>query len=114
MNALNNLLDKALEQCSPSNGEELGRRMGVSRSAVSKWRKGGKIDAEHLTALVTIAKVEPAAALLVLQEQAATRQGRAVWGGLLQRFAAAGMHIMLRLGLSRRSRPPAQAGTPPE
>ena len=89
MNTLNKLLDKAIKRCSPSSGEGLGLRLGVSRSAVSKWRNGGIITEEHLTALVEIAGESPAVAVQVLAEQARTHAGRAVWGSLLRQLGAA-------------------------
>jgi transcriptional regulator with XRE-family HTH domain len=107
MNTLNILLDKAVAACSPSNGEELGRRIGVSRSAVSKWRTGGVITEKHLTALISIAHADPRLAITVLQEQATTAPERSVWGSLARQLgAAAAVAVAALMPLGN-----AQAGT---
>lgn len=89
MDALKNLLDKATERCSPSNGEGLAKKLGVTRSAVSKWRTGSPIAEKHLTALIEVAHADPRVAVTVLQEQATTSQERSVWGALARQLGAA-------------------------
>ena len=58
MNTVNNLLDKAREVC-PSDNVIAGK-IKVSRSAVSKWRHGGKIEAPQLARLTIYCVVEVA------------------------------------------------------
>lgn len=94
MTTLNKLLDKARELRSIPSDMALSEKLGVSRSAVSLWRKGGVIGEKHLTALITLADADPASAIEVMAEQATTKQERAVWGSLQQRLGIAAMHIM--------------------
>lgn len=89
MDALRDLVDKAIEHCSPNNGAELARRLGLSRSSVSLWRQGKHIEPKHLTALIHIAQADATVALRVLQEQANSRPEREVWGSLARRLGAA-------------------------
>lgn len=87
MNALNKLLDKSAELC----GSDLASaaRLKVTRSAVSKWRHGGKISPEQLARLVDLTQQDPAVAVQVLQEQEATEAERKMWGALWDRLSPA-------------------------
>ena len=89
MDTLRDLVDKAIEHCSPSSGAELARRMGLSRSSVSLWRQGKHIEPKHLTALIHIAKVDATVATKVLQEQSNSRSEREVWTTLAKQLGAA-------------------------
>lgn len=82
MDTLNNLLDNARNLCSPSTDAALAVKLGVSKSAVSLWRKGGQITEKHLTALIEFAKADARLAVVVLAEQATTKQERSVWGAI--------------------------------
>lgn len=87
MKTLNSLLDKASEMC----GSDLAAaaRLKVTRSAVSKWRHGGKIAPEQLARLVELTQQDPAIAVQVLQEQEATPAERKLWGALWDRLSPA-------------------------
>jgi transcriptional regulator with XRE-family HTH domain len=89
MSVLNQLLDQAIQHCEPQNDSALAGRLGISRSAVSLWRKGEGIRAAHLTELVKIAHADPQIALQVLAEQSASKDARKVWESLLDRLKAA-------------------------
>lgn len=93
MNAKNNLLDKARDKCQPKTDMELAARVGVSRSAVSMWRKGGTITSQHLEALATLAGVDGQAVIEVMEEQAVTPAQKRVWQSVLNRLSAAAAAI---------------------
>ncbi len=59
------------------------KKIGVSRSAVSKWRKGGVITEKHAAELAAIAKLNGEIVIKVLEEQAETRAQRQVWQSIL-------------------------------
>lgn len=100
MQAINNLLDKAAATCSPNNDRALAKRMHVTPSAVSLWRKGGAIKEKHLTALIVLADVDEVQALQVLAEQAETKPEKAVWSALLQRVGATAAIVLCAIGFS--------------
>lgn len=110
MTALNALLDAAKARCEPANDSEVARRIKVSRSLVSLWRRGEPITEKQLAALVELAGVDAARALAVLSEQAKTPAQRHVWGDLHHRL----LHIMssVRRALTPRPRPGTEAGPP--
>ena len=89
MTALNELLNQAVQKCDPSNDAALAARLGVSRSAISLWRKGEGIREKHLTQLIALVGADPEVAVMVLREQATTHAERAVWGALARRLGAA-------------------------
>jgi transcriptional regulator with XRE-family HTH domain len=95
MNAKIKLLDSAKKMCSPQTDMELAAKVGVSRSAVSMWRKGGSITEEHLTALASIAETDGEVVAQVLKDQAKTPAQRQVWGQLLDRLSAAAAVVAL-------------------
>jgi transcriptional regulator with XRE-family HTH domain len=99
MPAMNSLLDKAAASCSPPNDSELARRLGVSRSAVSLWRRGQPPKDEHLAALIAMAQQDPALAVLIRQEQATTKAERALWGPLWDRLSPATTRVVGALAL---------------
>ena len=81
------LLDKAVKMCNPANDSELARRLHVSRSAVSLWRKGQPAKDEHLAQLIKFADQDPALAVRIRQEQATTKAEKALWGPLWDRLS---------------------------
>lgn len=85
MHTLNSLLDKASEMC--GSDMQAAARLRVTRSAVSKWRHGGKIAPEQLARLVELTQQDPAIAVQVLQEQDATPAERKLWGALWDRLS---------------------------
>lgn len=89
MSALTDLLDQAVQKCEPANDAALAVRLGVSRSAISLWRKGEGIREKHLTQLISAVGADPEVAVLVLREQATTHAERAVWGALARKLGAA-------------------------
>lgn len=89
MNAKNKLLDKAKKMCNPQTDMALAARIGVTRSAVSVWRKGGTITAQHLETLATVAGLDGQAVIEVMLEQASNAEARAVWRPVLDRLSAA-------------------------
>lgn len=91
MSALSDLLNQAAQKCDPANDAALAARLGVSRSAISLWRKGEGIREKHLAALISIAHADPRMAVTVLQEQATTASERSVWGSLAKQLGAAAM-----------------------
>lgn len=100
MSAINGLLDKALESCSLNSDRALAKRMHVSPSAISLWRKGGQITEKHLTALIALADVDEATAVRVLAEQAETKPQKAVWNALLQRLGTAAVVVLCAIGFA--------------
>lgn len=100
MNPINGLIDQAAAKCEPANDSALAKRMHVSRSAVSLWRKGGTITEKHLTALIVLADVDEVTALRVLEAQAETKPQKAVWTALLHRLGATAAVALCALGLS--------------
>lgn len=103
MNTLNRVLDHAKQACNLPSDNALAERIGVSRSAVSLWRKGRPITEIHLANLIALAGVDPEMAVKVLAEQATTKAEKAVWGSLLDRLrpvaAVAGL-VVLGMGWS--------------
>jgi len=89
MTTLNILIDKATTMCTPPNGAELGRRLGLTRSSVSVWKQGGAIKEKHLTALIELAHADPSVAIQVMREQATTAAERHVWGALARQLGVA-------------------------
>lgn len=85
MNTLNNLLDKAREMC----GSDLATasKLRVTRSAVSKWRHGGKIDPAQLARLIALTQQDAALAVQVLAEQDAPPEERRMWGVVWDRLS---------------------------
>ncbi|WP_065647128.1 DUF3693 domain-containing protein [Xanthomonas euvesicatoria] len=95
MNPKIKLLDSAKKMCNPQTDMALAARIGVSRSAVSMWRKGGSITEEHLTALASIAETDGEVVARVLKDQAKTEAQKRVWGQLLDRLSAAAAVVAL-------------------
>lgn len=89
MNAKNKLLDKAKKMCTPQTDMALAARIGVTRSAVSVWRKGGTITAQHLETLAAVAGLDGQSVIEVMLEQANNAEARAVWRPVLDRLSAA-------------------------
>ena len=89
MNAKNILLDTAKKFCVPQTDMALAARVGVTRSAVSVWRKGGKITPEHLERLANAAHMDGEIVLRVMEEQAETPAQRRVWRSVLDRLSTA-------------------------
>ncbi|MDH6329508.1 hypothetical protein M2299_000308 [Stenotrophomonas sp. 1278] len=95
MTAKELLLDKARETCSPQTDMALAARVGVTRSAVSLWRKGGTIKPNHLEALAALAQVDGEIVVRVMEEQAETPAQRRVWRSVLDRLSAAAAVLVL-------------------
>ncbi|MEV5119875.1 DUF3693 domain-containing protein [Stenotrophomonas indicatrix] len=95
MTAKELLLDKARETCSPQTDMALAARVGVTRSAVSLWRKGGTIKPHHLEALAALAQVDGEIVVRVMEEQAETPAQRRVWRSVLDRLSAAAAVLVL-------------------
>ena len=98
MNTLNKLLDNARQVC--LSDMATAEQLGVTRSAVSKWRHGGKIEPQHLAKLIQLTQQDPALAVQVLAEQDATPAERKLWSGLWDRLSpdtstVAGVLLML-------------------
>lgn len=91
MSRINYLIDAAQQACGLSSDNQLAGKMKVSRSAVSVWRKGGKITDEHLAALVELSKADPSEAIKVRAEQASSKAEVRLWNHMLTRLAAAAM-----------------------
>lgn len=95
MTAKDLLLDKAREMCSPQTDMALAARVGVTRSAVSLWRKGGAIKPHHLEALAALAQTDGELVVRVMEEQAETPAQRRVWRSVLDRLSAAAAVLVL-------------------
>ena len=87
MNTLNKLLDKAAEVC----GSDLATaaKLRITRSAVSKWRHGGKITPAQLAKLLELTQQDPAIAVQVMQEQDADPAEHRLWSALWDRLSPA-------------------------
>ncbi|UYC14008.1 DUF3693 domain-containing protein [Xanthomonas sp. CFBP 8445] len=95
MQTLNVLLDKARKNCPSDSDNSLSKQIGVSRSAVSVWRRGGQITNEHLMALIDLAKADPALATKVREEASETEVERRAWATLWDRLSAAAAVVAL-------------------
>lgn len=110
MDTLNKLLDKSREMC----GSDLATaaRLRVTRSAVSKWRHGGKIEAAHLARLIDLTQQDPAVAVQVMAEQEATPEERRMWETVWDRLSPVTSTVAGALLLAVLLAPwPAQAAT---
>ncbi|MFK3847842.1 DUF3693 domain-containing protein, partial [Stenotrophomonas sp. NPDC078853] len=87
METLNKLLDKARKTCERDSDNCLAEKMKVTRSAVSKWRHGGKINDEQLLRLIEMAQADPGIWALVKTEQATTRIEKKMFGALWDRLS---------------------------
>lgn len=91
MSRINHLIDAAQQACGLTSDNQLAGKLKVSRSAVSVWRKGGKITDEHLAALVELSKADPSEAIKVRAEQASSKAEIRLWNHMLTRLASAAM-----------------------
>lgn len=107
MSTLNKLLDKAREMC--VSDADVARRLGLSRSAVSVWRQGGKITPAHLARLIEFTQQDPALAVQVLQEQDAEPAEVRLWGALWDRLSPVTTRVAGVLLLLAVLPPPASA-----
>ncbi|MGS0539336.1 DUF3693 domain-containing protein [Xanthomonas oryzae] len=87
MNTLNKLLDAARKVCERDSDRAVAQRMKVSANSVFVWRKGGKITDTHLMALIELAQADPALAVKVRQEEAASPAERKAWSALWDRLS---------------------------
>ena len=87
MTRLTKLLDKSRDLCGSDSAT--ADRIGVSRSAVSVWRKGGKITPEHLAKLVEITGTEAAEAVAILSDQDGAPAERKMWATLAKQLGTA-------------------------
>lgn len=87
MTTLIKLIDTAAKVCLPPNDTGLASKIGVTKSAVSLWRHGGKIKDDHLMALIKVAQADPALAVLVRTEGAETADAKKAWGVVWDRLS---------------------------
>ncbi|MFA4706511.1 DUF3693 domain-containing protein [Xanthomonas perforans] len=87
MTTLIKLIDTAAKVCVPQNDTGLASKLGVTKSAVSLWRHGGKIKDDHLMALIKVAQADPALAVLVRTEGAETADAKKAWGVVWDRLS---------------------------
>ena len=87
METLNKLLDKSREMC--GSDSETAKRIGVSRSAVSLWRKGGKITPEHLAKLIHLTQQDPVLSVQVMVEKDSSPEEQEMWDTVAQRAPSA-------------------------
>ncbi|WP_414547065.1 DUF3693 domain-containing protein [Stenotrophomonas forensis] len=97
MTAKLTLIDRAKAMCSPQTDMALAARVGVTRSAVSVWRKGGKITPDHLERLASIAQLDGEIVMRVMEEQAESPAQRRVWRSVLDRLSAAAAVLVLAI-----------------
>lgn len=83
------LLDTAKEMCQPKTDTAVAARVGVTKSAVSLWRKGGAISEKHLAALASVAQLDGRIVLEIMEAEAETRQQKEIWRSLLARIGTA-------------------------
>ncbi|WP_460198903.1 hypothetical protein ACE15N_11030 [Xanthomonas campestris pv. passiflorae] len=86
MQEKNKLLDKARIVCECASDLELAKKLGVTRSAVSSWRHGQRMDDNNLAKLLDMANEHPRVAVFIKFEEAQTKHEKAVWGELTQRL----------------------------
>ncbi|MCC8619267.1 DUF3693 domain-containing protein [Xanthomonas vesicatoria] len=87
MDTINKLLDTARKACERDSDNSVALSLGVSRNSVSVWRKGGKITDAHLMALIELAQADPALAVKVRQEEAASPAEQKAWSALWDRLS---------------------------
>ena len=95
MQTLNTLIDNARKTCSGESDNALSKKMGVTRGAVSVWRKRGKISNEHLATLIRLANADPAIAVQVQLESASTPEEQRMWKPVWDRLSAAAAVVAL-------------------
>jgi hypothetical protein len=90
MSAVEKLLDKAKDSCSPPNYSALAARMGVSRQALSRWKNGTEpMPDERIAQAATMAKADSGQWLLTIHAERAEGAAAKGWESLLRRFGAA-------------------------
>jgi hypothetical protein len=87
MQTINKLLDSAAKACNAPSDRQLAKKLGVSPSAVSLWRKGDPIKDGHLIEVIELAQADPALLVLVRQETAAAKSEKKAWGALWDRLS---------------------------
>lgn len=87
MKAINFLLDKTLMTCTSPSDRHLSKKLGVSPSAISRWRQGCAIKDEHLALLISLTGTDPAVAVLVRLESAKSPMESKLWKQLWDKVA---------------------------
>ncbi|WP_367903480.1 DUF3693 domain-containing protein [Xanthomonas oryzae pv. oryzicola] len=87
MSTLNKLIDSARKVCERDSDRAVAQRMKVSANSVFVWRKGGKITDAHLMGLIELAQEDPALAVKVRQEEAASPAEKKAWSALWDRLS---------------------------
>ncbi|MCC5061870.1 DUF3693 domain-containing protein, partial [Xanthomonas campestris] len=87
MSTLNNLLDKARKACPRDSDYSLSQELGLSRTAVSRWRNGARISQPELAKIIEMAQADPALAVQVLAEQEGTPEEHRMWSAVWDRLS---------------------------
>jgi transcriptional regulator with XRE-family HTH domain len=91
MNAINELLDNAKDRLNLGSDLALAERLAVTRSLVSRWRKGDTpLADDRIAQLCALAKADgPEWMARIHAEKAQSPAERALWSKMLTRLAAA-------------------------
>lgn len=95
MSPICGLVDKAKEMCSARNDSELARRLGVTPSSVSNWRRSKNYpDAVTCGKIAEITGIPLARVLGIVGEaRAISREEKAVWRRLASAAVVAGLTL---------------------
>ena len=92
MSAINKLLDKAAEHCSPANQSGLAARLGVTRGAISSWKtQAYALPAERIAELARIAQVDAGEWLVLIEAEQAKGEARKAYSSLVRRLGIAAL-----------------------
>jgi transcriptional regulator with XRE-family HTH domain len=90
MNAVNKLLDKAVETCSPAKDIALAEKLGVTRQLVNQWRKGtNPLSDERIAQLAKLANEDAGTWLVLVRAEQAQGEAKKEWAKLAKHLGAA-------------------------
>lgn len=97
MSAVNELLDNAKNRLNLGSDIALAERVGVTRSLISRWRKGDTpLSDERIAQICALAKIEgPTWMAMIHAERATSATERALWRLILDRVSAAAAVVAL-------------------
>jgi len=97
MSAVNELLDNVKNRLNLGSDIALAERVGVTRSLISRWRKGDTpLSDERIAQICAMAKIDGATWMAMIHaERATSTTERALWRLILDRVSAAAAVLVL-------------------
>jgi transcriptional regulator with XRE-family HTH domain len=97
MSAVNELLDNVKNRLNLGSDIALAERVGVTRSLISRWRKGDTpLSDERIAQICAMAKIDGATWMAMIHaERATSATERALWRLILDRVSAAAAVLVL-------------------